>query len=55
MPVGDRRETNLASVADRSPKLVHKIMLSMPPGTPSRGILKAARNFARDKFALKHW
>src|SRR5207248_6022534 len=28
----DRRETNLASVTGRSPKLVHKIMLSMPLG-----------------------
>jgi hypothetical protein len=50
----DRRETNLASVTGRSPKLVHKIMLSMPPGTPPNGVLEAARNFAREEFALKH-
>src|SRR5947207_8110648 len=50
----DRRETNLASVTGRSPKLVHKIMLSMPPGTPAKGVLEAARNFAREEFALKH-
>jgi hypothetical protein len=50
----DRRETDLASVTGRSPKLVHKIMLSMPPGTPARGVLEAARNFAREEFALKH-
>ena len=50
----DRRETNLASVTGRSPKLVHKIMLSMPPGTPPKGVLDAARNFAREEFALKH-
>jgi len=50
----DRRESNLASVTGRSPKLVHKIMLSMPPGTPSKGVLEAARNFAREEFALKH-
>jgi hypothetical protein len=50
----DRRESNLASVPGRSPKLVHKIMLSMPPGTPAKGVLEAARNFAREEFALKH-
>jgi hypothetical protein len=50
----DRRETNLASVTGRSPKLVHKVMLSMPPGTPAKGVLEAARNFAREEFALKH-
>jgi hypothetical protein len=50
----DRRESNLASVAGRSPKLVHKVMLSMPPGTPPKGVLEAARNFAREEFALKH-
>ncbi|HEY6925698.1 MAG TPA: relaxase/mobilization nuclease domain-containing protein [Steroidobacteraceae bacterium] len=49
-----RREVGLASVADRAPKLVHKIMLSMPPGTPPKGVLDAARNFAREQFALKH-
>ena len=50
----DRREDRLAAVEGRSPKLVHKIMLSMPPGTQPRGVLKAARNFARQEFALKH-
>src|SRR5213080_539026 len=50
----DRRESNLASLTGRSPKLVHKIMLSMPPGTRAKGVLEAARNFAREEFALKH-
>src|SRR5207302_3479310 len=50
----DRRESNLASLTGRSPKLVHKIMLSMPPGTPAKGVFEAARNFAREEFALKH-
>jgi hypothetical protein len=50
----DRRETTLASVTGRSPKLVHKIMLSMPPGTPPKGVLDAARNFAREEFSLRH-
>jgi Relaxase/Mobilisation nuclease domain len=50
----DRREIGLASVSGRAPKLVHKIMLSMPPGTPAQGVHEAARNFAREEFALKH-
>jgi hypothetical protein len=50
----DRRELPLTSGAGRAPKLVHKIMLSMPPGTPAKGVLEAARNFAREEFALKH-
>jgi hypothetical protein len=50
----DRRELGLASVSGRSPKLVHKVMLSMPPGTSAEGVPEAARNFARGEFALKH-
>jgi hypothetical protein len=50
----DRRELALTSLSGHSPKLVHKIMLSMPPGTPGDGVLRAARNFAREEFALKH-
>jgi len=26
----------------------------MPPATPAKGVLEAARNFAREEFALKH-
>ena len=50
----DRRDLRLAAGTGRAPKLVHKIMLSMPPGTSANGVLKAARNFAREEFALKH-
>ncbi len=50
----DRRDAELSPALERAPKLVHKIMLSMPPGTPSKGVLAAARNFAREEFALKH-
>ena len=50
----DRRGVGLASAKQGSAKLVHKIMLSMPPGTPAKGALEAARNFAREEFALKH-
>ena len=50
----DRRDSRLSAGTGRAPKLVHKIMLSMPPGTPAKGVLEAARNFAREEFALKH-
>jgi MobA/VirD2-like, nuclease domain len=50
----DRRESQLSAGAGRAPKLVHKIVLSMPPGTPAKGVLEAVRNFAREEFALKH-
>lgn len=36
------------------PKLVHKVLFSMPPGTPPAKVLKAVQNFAREEFALKH-
>lgn len=50
----DRRDNRLVAGTGRAPKLVHKIVLSMPPGTPAKGLLNAARNFAREEFALKH-
>lgn len=50
----DRRDSTLTGGTGRAPKLVHKIMLSMPPGTPAKGVLEAARNFSREQFALKH-
>jgi hypothetical protein len=37
-----------------STKLVHKIMFSMPEGTPAPKVLMAVKNFAREEFALKH-
>jgi hypothetical protein len=36
------------------PRLVHKLMLSMPAGTPPDRVLKAVQNFCREEFALKH-
>src|SRR6266436_263891 len=47
----DRRDSQLSSGIGRAPKLVHKIMLSMPLGTPAKGMLEAARHFAREEFA----
>jgi hypothetical protein len=38
----------------RLPKLVHKIVLSMPRGTPCQGLLAAARNFLREQFGIAH-
>lgn len=49
-----RGDTHLSAGTGRVPKLVHKMMLSMPPRTPAKGVLEAARNFAREEFALKH-
>jgi hypothetical protein len=36
------------------PKLAHKVVLSMPAGTPADGLLRAARTFARETFSAKH-
>lgn len=50
-----RRRTDLPSANAREPpKLVHKLMLSMPAGTPPDKVLAAARVFGREHFALKH-
>ncbi|RSZ38606.1 relaxase [Variovorax beijingensis] len=39
---------------DRRAKLVHNIVLSMPAGTPPDKVLTAARDFARENFALQY-
>jgi hypothetical protein len=36
------------------PKLVHKMIFSMPAGTPSDKVLMAVKNFAREEFGAKH-
>jgi hypothetical protein len=36
------------------PRLVYKLIFSMPAGTPPEKVQTAVRNFAREKFALKH-
>jgi hypothetical protein len=36
------------------PRLAHKLMFSMPPGTNPKKVLSAVQNFCRDEFALKH-
>jgi hypothetical protein len=50
-----RRVAELESRSRRSPpKLVHKLMFSMPSGTPPDKVLSAVKNFAREEFGLKH-
>lgn len=50
-----RHANDLESRSRRTPpKLVHKLMFSMPPGTPPEKVLAAVKNFAREEFALKH-
>ena len=50
-----RRAPALEARPGRSPpKLVHKVLFSMPPGTAPGNVLEAVKNFAREEFALKH-
>ena len=50
-----RRSANLdARPGRRPPKLVHKVLFSMPPGTPPQKVLEAVKNLAREEFGLKH-
>jgi hypothetical protein len=51
----DRRQSELSAANGRQPpKLVHKLIFSMPPGTPPDRLQAAVRNLAREEFALKH-
>jgi predicted transcriptional regulator len=50
-----RRRSKLGPREDRTPpKMVHKLLFSMPPGTPPQKVLEAVRNFSREEFALQH-
>lgn len=50
-----RRRSDLKAGKDRNPpRLVHKILFSMPPGTSPKKVLQAVKNFAREEFALRH-
>jgi hypothetical protein len=50
-----RRQATLAATKGRQPpKLVQKLMFSMPPGTPPDRVLGAVRNFAREEFWGQH-
>ena len=51
----DRRSARLDAKHERAPpKLVHKVLFSMPPGTPPQNVLEAVKNFAREEFGFKH-
>jgi hypothetical protein len=49
-----RHSSDLAARGGGSTKLVHKLMFSMPPGTPPVKVLAAVKNFAREEFGLRH-
>jgi hypothetical protein len=50
-----RRKVDLQPRSSRPPpKLVHKLMFSMPAGTSPDKVLAAVKNFAREEFALIH-
>ena len=50
-----RPKADLESRSSRPPpKLVHKIMFSMPAGTPPDKVLAAVKNFAREELGLTH-
>jgi Relaxase/Mobilisation nuclease domain len=38
----------------KPPRLVYKVVFSMPAGTPPEKVKTAVRNFAREEFGLKH-
>lgn len=50
-----RRTADLSARGTRNPpKLVQKLMFSMPAGTPPQKVLAAVKNFAREEFGLTH-
>ena len=52
---GSRRRANLGAMQGRPPpKLVHKLVFSMPAGTAPDKVLKATHTFCREEFGLKH-
>jgi hypothetical protein len=51
----DRKRLHLFATNRRKPpKLVHRLIFSMPAGTPPQKVLAAVRDFAREEFGLKH-
>jgi type IV secretory pathway VirD2 relaxase len=50
-----RRKSDLTATRRKEPpRLVHKLIFSLPAGTPPEKVLTAVKNFAREEFALKH-
>ena len=53
--IQQRNKINLTpNKPKQPPRLVYKLIFSMPAGTPSEKVQAAVRNFAREEFALKH-
>jgi hypothetical protein len=48
------RQPYLAPARCKAPKLVHKILFSMPAGTPPHQLLAAVHDFVRQEFADRH-
>jgi hypothetical protein len=53
LPVAGSAE-RVARGGGREARLVHKLIFSMPPGTPPDKVLGAVRDFAREEFGLTH-
>ncbi len=50
-----RHQSELSATDGRQPpRLVHKVLFSMPAGTPPAKVLTGVQNFCREEFALKH-
>lgn len=56
LELDDYRPGSDLSSTDRkqSPRLVHKVLFSMPAETPPAKVLLAVQNFCREEFALRH-
>ena len=49
-----QRNALFATNGWKPPKLIHKIVFSMPAGTPPQKVLSAVRDFAREEFGARH-
>jgi Relaxase/Mobilisation nuclease domain len=53
--IEERGKLNLTpNKPKKPPRLVYKLIFSMPAGTPPEKVQAAVRNFAREEFAFKH-
>lgn len=53
--IEERGKINLTPNKPKEPpRLVYKLIFSMPAGTPPKKVQAAVRNFAREEFGLKH-
>lgn len=49
-----QRNALFAANGRKAPKLIHRIVFSMPAGTPPQKVLSAVRDFAREEFGSMH-